>query len=52
MFPLPFSSFCNIRRFAIRFNEFFAVRDEFSMKKVWGVVFFSGSARMMARPNQ
>ena len=37
MFQLPFSSFFNIRRFAIRFNEFFAVRDEFSMKDEEGV---------------
>jgi hypothetical protein len=52
MFQLPFSSCFNIRRFAIRFNESFAFCDEFSMKKVWEVVFFSGYARMTARPNQ
>ena len=40
MFQSPFSRCFKIRRFAIRFNESFTVRDEFSMKTVWEVVFF------------
>ena len=40
MFQLPISRCFNIRRFAIRFNESYTVRDEFSMKTVREVVFF------------
>jgi len=50
MFQLPFLRCFNIRRFAIRFNESFTVRDEFSMKTMREVV-FSGYARMIARQN-
>jgi len=39
MFQLPFLRCFNIRRFAIRFNEPFTVRDEFSMKTMREVVF-------------
>jgi hypothetical protein len=40
MFQLLSMRCFNIRRFAIHFNEPFAVRDEFSMKTVREVVFF------------